>query len=84
MVYVRFSFFEMVLNYKRTTNKDHDGENCIICGTMVKVAKLGSGAPYAGSGRIKTVLRQIHLVTYYSSGGHRNHHSTPPNVGFQV
>jgi hypothetical protein len=52
--------------------------------TMVKVAKLGSGAPYAGSGRIKTVLGQIHLVTYYSSGGHRHHHSTPPNVGFQV
>jgi hypothetical protein len=39
--------------------------------TMVKVARLGSGAPYAGSGRIKTVLGQIHLVTCYSSGGHR-------------
>jgi hypothetical protein len=30
--------------------------------TMVKVARLGSGAPYAGSGRIKTVLGQIHLM----------------------
>jgi hypothetical protein len=30
--------------------------------TMVKVARLGSGAPYAGSGRIKTVLGQIRLM----------------------
>jgi hypothetical protein len=27
--------------------------------TMIKVARLGSDAPYAGNGRIKTVLGQI-------------------------
>jgi hypothetical protein len=36
VVYVRFSFFQMILHYKRTTNKDHDGENCIICGDYGK------------------------------------------------
>jgi hypothetical protein len=30
--------------------------------TIVKVARLGSGVPYAGNGRIKTVLGQIHLM----------------------
>jgi hypothetical protein len=30
--------------------------------TMVKIARLGSGAPYAANGRIKTALGQIHLM----------------------
>jgi hypothetical protein len=36
VVCVRFSFFQMILHYKRTTNKGHDGENCIICGDYGK------------------------------------------------
>jgi hypothetical protein len=28
--------FQMILHYKRTINKDHDGENCIICGDYGK------------------------------------------------
>jgi hypothetical protein len=49
--------------------------------TMVKVARLGSGAPYAGNGRIKTVLGQIHLMficvifvitTFFNSNSNSN------------
>jgi hypothetical protein len=57
VVYVRFSFFEMVLNYKST--RIMMVKIALFVVTMVKVARLGSGAPYAGSGRIKTVLGQI-------------------------